>query len=188
MDDIILAAESDQDLNKIKQLLNKQYSMKDMGLLTHALGIKVNQDPKAGVTTLSLAAYIQAMLGRFDMQDCKPTPTPMAVETTNLNIDSNIVTKFPYRECIGALTYAACAARPDIAAAVNRCARNVETPSASDIVAAKRVRRYLQGTKSHGIKFQKAALPKATLPEATQSRTRAHRIRRRRLGQQPTRS
>jgi hypothetical protein len=165
VDDIVLAASSESELTTVKRLLSQEYKMKDMGLLTYALGVKVDQDLEAGTTVLSLGAYIQAMLKRFNMQDCKPAPTPLTVEKICRDVGpiTSGTIKYPYRECVGALMFAACAARPDIATAVGRCARHVETPTADDIAAVKRVLRYLQGTRSHGIRFSKAA-PEAAQP------------------------
>jgi hypothetical protein len=49
--------------------------------------------------------------------------------------------------------YAACAARPDIAFAAHRLASNMQVPTERDMVAAKRVLRYLSGTRSIGLIF-----------------------------------
>ena len=47
-----------------------------------------------------------------------------------------------------------CATRPDIAFAVGMVARFMESPQVVHWTAVKRIFRYLQGTKSHGIRFK----------------------------------
>jgi hypothetical protein len=56
-------------------------------------------------------------------------------------------------EITGTVMYAACAARPDIAHAAHRLASHMQMPMQSDMVAAKRVLRYLSGTRSIGLIF-----------------------------------
>ena len=157
VDDIVIAATMENDLVAIKRFLNQEYIMKDMGLLTHALGVKVEQNLKNGTITLSLGAYIDTILVRFGMQNCKPATTPMITKDINKKAAPMTTGAFPYRECVGALMYAACTARPDISTAVGRCARSTESPTSNDVIDAKRVLRYLKGTRTLGLIFQKAA-------------------------------
>lgn len=51
------------------------------------------------------------------------------------------------------MNYLACQTRPDIAHAVNQLARDLVTPTEASIVAAKRVLRYLAGTRSLGLTY-----------------------------------
>jgi len=60
----------------------------------------------------------------------------------------------PYRQAVGALMHLMVATRPDIYFAVGMVARYMDKPQKYDWIAAKRIFRYLQGTKSHGIAFQ----------------------------------
>lgn len=63
----------------------------------------------------------------------------------------------PYRQLIGSLMFLAVGTRPDISFAVSKLSQFLETPTTTHWSAAKRVLRYLQGTKSlgltYGIKF-----------------------------------
>ncbi|KAE9302609.1 hypothetical protein PF001_g13931 [Phytophthora fragariae] len=61
--------------------------------------------------------------------------------------------KFPYRELVGSLMYMATCTRPDLAYAVGQLSRYVQCPTQQHIGAAKRVLRYLVGTKSQGIVY-----------------------------------
>ena len=63
------------------------------------------------------------------------------------------MSKKPYRQLIGALMYVLMT-RPDCAVAVNELARFCNNPGPTMWTAAKRVLRYLKGTKSLGVRFK----------------------------------
>jgi hypothetical protein len=77
----------------------------------------------------------------------------MALNQTNL-IDEDVDVNFPYRECVGSIMYAAVASRPDLACAVNHCARHISSPTKADVLAVKRILRYLKDTTQFGIRFK----------------------------------
>ena len=56
--------------------------------------------------------------------------------------------RIPYREAVGSLMYAAIATRPDIAFAVSMLSQFLDNPGPRHWEAAKRIFRYLQGTKT----------------------------------------
>jgi hypothetical protein len=62
--------------------------------------------------------------------------------------------KIPYREAVGSLLYAAIGTRPDIAHAVNECARHVSDPGQQHWQAVKRIMRYLVGTTNNGLVYK----------------------------------
>ena len=88
------------------------------------------------------------------MDECKATVSP--VDLSSQLVPSNNGTKVdaPFREAVGALMHLMTATRPDIAFAVGYVSRFMENPQQEHWVAVKRIFRYLQGTKSHGICYQ----------------------------------
>ena len=56
---------------------------------------------------------------------------------------------------VGALMYLTCFTRGDCSFAVNQCARFMSNPGPSHIAAAKRILRYLAGTRSMGLTYTK---------------------------------
>ncbi|XP_062541084.1 uncharacterized protein LOC134209119 [Armigeres subalbatus] len=66
---------------------------------------------------------------------------------------SLLETNTKYRSLVGALLYIAVCARPDIAASVSILGRSVCSPTEADWVAAKRVIRYLKGTKKWKLQY-----------------------------------
>ena len=58
-----------------KKLLSTRFKMKDMGSLHYILGIHVEQ--KDGTLRLHQRSFIENLLNKFGMQDCKPISTPI---------------------------------------------------------------------------------------------------------------
>jgi hypothetical protein len=88
------------------------------------------------------------------MKDCNPLTSPMdsKIHPTRrygpvTADEAAYMAKFPYGSIVGALNYLASTSRPDIAYAVSVLARYLNDPRYPHAVAAKRVLRYLQGTK-----------------------------------------
>lgn len=104
------------------------------------------------------------MLTRFGMSDCKPVSTPLVLgDKLTMDPDADDdgdhpKDKYPFRELIGALMYAATATRPDIMHAVSALSQFNSCYSTKHWVAAKRVLRYLRGT-DHRLTFSADQLP-----------------------------
>lgn len=70
-DDILVVIGSTKVLEEIKTPLMKRWEMTDSGNVSFLLGIKNTRDRKARRLTVSQAAYVDAILARFDMANCK---------------------------------------------------------------------------------------------------------------------
>ncbi|KAK6145902.1 hypothetical protein DH2020_019771 [Rehmannia glutinosa] len=102
----------------------KEYEMTDLGLMKYFLGIQVRQSK--GELFISHEKYLEALLKKFQMSNCKPISTPLATNT-----------------------------RPDIVYPVSLISRFMQDPSKVHYAAAKRIFRYLQGTRKLGIRYVK---------------------------------
>ncbi|KAJ7544698.1 hypothetical protein O6H91_09G090000 [Diphasiastrum complanatum] len=87
------------------------------------------------------------------MEDCKPVATPMK---TRLKLssqgDGESFDTTLFCQAIGCLIYL-CNSRPDISYSVSLMSQFMHAPMTSHWKALKRIFRYLQGTKSHGLVF-----------------------------------
>ena len=94
------------------------------------------------------------------MGTCSTAPTPLTegAEST-LDYQSSEQKQdsqpFPYRELIGSLMYLVVATRPDIAYAVAYLSQFLNNPQGKHWTYAKRVLRYLKGTKSYSIFYKR---------------------------------
>src|SRR5262249_50588519 len=78
IDDILLASNDMGLLHETKQLLSKTFDMKDLGEASFVLGIEIHRDRSRHLLGLSQRAYIDRVLARFSMQDCKGIETLVA--------------------------------------------------------------------------------------------------------------
>jgi hypothetical protein len=98
--------------------------------------------------------YILEMLDKFKMSECKPVSTPIVpgseLQKDDTELKSNLTTHL-YMQIIGSLLHLSNSTRPDIAYAISILAANMQAPTVLDWQRAKRVFRYLQGTKSYAL-------------------------------------
>ena len=78
VDDILLANNDMGLLHETKRFLARKFEMKDRGDASFVLGIQIHRDRTRGILGLSRKSYIEKVLKRFDMQDCKLGDTPVA--------------------------------------------------------------------------------------------------------------
>jgi hypothetical protein len=77
VDDLIIAGNNLTEISKFKAAISKRFEMKDLGELTWILGMEVRRDRTQGVLEITQKAYIDQMLKRYRMSDCKPVSTPV---------------------------------------------------------------------------------------------------------------
>ncbi|KAM7464831.1 hypothetical protein LguiB_012393 [Lonicera macranthoides] len=155
VDDILLIGNDMGLLSSVRVWLSSQFDMKDLGEASHILGIKLMRDRKNRMLGLSQATYIDTILSRFSMQDSKKGFLPFRHGIT-LSKDQCPKTPdeiekmkaVPYASAVGSLM-------PDLAHAVGMVSRYMSNPGKEHWNAVKWVLRYLQGTKSLGIVFER---------------------------------
>jgi hypothetical protein len=88
----------------------------------------------------------------FGMSDANGARTPMEV---SIDVDESTehATNVPYREAIGSLIYLMVGTIPDIAFAVSRMAKYVESPTILQWEAVKHIMRYIKDTSDYGLEF-----------------------------------
>jgi hypothetical protein len=152
VDDLLVAAETNQ-VALVKNILMNQFKMKDLGELSWFLSIKIERNEDN--IQLSQTAFIDAMLERFSMNDCKPysTPLPETIETGTPQALMKYDNIIRYQQIVGSLNYLATMTRPDITYAVNILARKMTQPTLLYYNYAKRILHYLKGTRELKLTF-----------------------------------
>ncbi|RVW58770.1 Retrovirus-related Pol polyprotein from transposon TNT 1-94 [Vitis vinifera] len=165
VDDILLATNDKGLLHEVKQFLSKNFDMKDMGEASYVIGIKIHRDRFKGILGLSQETYINKVLERFRMKNCSPSVSPI-VKGDRFNLDQcpkndlerEQMKNIPYASAVGSLMYAQVCTRPDIAFAVGMLGRYQSNPGIDHWKAAKKVMRYLQGTKDYKLMYNEQAI------------------------------
>lgn len=158
VDDLLLVTNDVAQLKSVKSALRSRFEMKDMGEAEFILGVQIRRDRAKRQLFLSQAEYVRTVLERFDMQECKPVASPMVTGIKLLKAElseptSESMDDVPYSSAVGALMYAALVTRPDIAFAVTHLCQFMSAPTQAHWLAAKRVLRYLQGTRHHELVY-----------------------------------
>ncbi|XP_062103516.1 uncharacterized mitochondrial protein AtMg00810-like [Humulus lupulus] len=149
VDDIIVTGNNREEIHKFICMLNKEFTLKDLGSLHYFLGIKVFTHSTG--MYLTQGKYIEELLQRVHMPNLKPSPTPMtAGKSLSINDWKPLNNLAAYRSVIGALQYLS-HTRPDIAFSVNKLSQFLKSPIDTHWSAAKRILRYLKGTQHHGL-------------------------------------
>lgn len=146
VDDLLVVGEPD-DVERCKKELAEEFDMKDLGEVSWLLGVEVTRFRDQ--FQLSQHKYVNDVLERFGMINCRPIATPMtpgehltqdgsASGGGALDEEGSRV----YRSAVGSLMYLAVGTRPDIAAAVSVVSRFMQSPnldcSQADIAISKR--------------------------------------------------
>lgn len=157
VDDLIIAASSNDALSTFKQNMKFKFNMKDLGKLSYFLGIQFEQ--KGDEIKMNQTKYILKMLERFGMSECKARSTPSeqkleGIPVADENEQSEPVDPKEYREIVGSLIYAMTCTRPDISWIVSKLSQNLAMPKVENLVAAKHVLRYLKGTADYELSFK----------------------------------
>ena len=95
------------------------------------------------------------ILERFGMMDCNPVTTPMELNFKKLcgsAAGAKLRNAFEYCQLVGALMFLV-NSRPDICFAVNTLSQYMVEPHHIHWIGAKNLRRYLQGTITHGLRY-----------------------------------
>lgn len=155
VDDIIITGNSEDEIQKLKIFLGKQFEIKDLGCLKYFLGMEVARSKKG--ICINQRKYVLDLLKETGMADCKPTETPMDSSTKlGLLEGSPPVDKGRYQRLVGKLIYLS-HTRPDIGFAVSTVSQFMNNPNEEHMGAVYMILRYLKMTPGRGIWFKKSA-------------------------------
>ena len=147
VDDITLFGPNGEQKEQTINVLKTEFKVNDMGELNWLLGIQITFTDHG--ITLSQTTFIDKILNRFSMQDCKPVSTPIDPDhrLKAIEVDEQSTDTTAYQQIIGPLMYLVTGTRPDLAYTITHLSQFNSSPSITHHTAAKRVLRYLQGTK-----------------------------------------
>jgi hypothetical protein len=147
LDDMIRSLSDDHGGTKSK------YELQAEGTVQDFLGINIKQISERSFR-LTQTGLIQKILTKTNLLDARAKTTPAT--TTALGSDTDGLPfdePWEYASVVGMLMYLGTNSRPDIAFAVNQCARHTHNPRALHARAVKHICRYLKGTANRGLEF-----------------------------------
>ena len=113
IDDILIIGNDVGTLSSVKVWLSGQFDMKNLGEVSHILGIKLLRDRQKRMLGLSQASYIDEILAGYSMQDSKKGFIPFRVGCS-LSVNQRPKTPakiermrgIPYASAVESLMYA----------------------------------------------------------------------------------
>ena len=157
VDDCTLVTNTKAVMERFKAEIASRFEISDLGEAKWLLGFEIRRDRRARTISLSQGSYIDTLISRFNLIDANPTTTPLDPHSDLfLPITDSMRQEMrhkPYSQLVGSLMYAAICTRPDIAYSTSTLAQFMSDPSPTHWEAAKRVLRYLKGTKDLALTF-----------------------------------
>uniref|UniRef100_A0AAV1UUL2 Reverse transcriptase Ty1/copia-type domain-containing protein n=1 Tax=Peronospora matthiolae TaxID=2874970 RepID=A0AAV1UUL2_9STRA len=148
-------------LQTTKKELCSRFEMTDLGRLKYFLGMEIDQDVTSGNVSICQTKFAADILEKFSMENSNPVETP---QDRGLKLIKNmfeggcnhetLMAHIPYLNAFGCLMYLIIETRPDLAAVAGVLSQFDLNLCPTHWQALKRVFRYVQGTKTHGIMFQ----------------------------------
>ncbi|KAK8948569.1 hypothetical protein KSP39_PZI005174 [Platanthera zijinensis] len=154
VDDLIVTGTNTTMIKVFKSEMEGKYEMTDLGLLHFFLGFQITQT--ATGILISQEKYATDLLKRFRMKNCNPAVLPMSPNDILCPSSDNEkpADSTSFRSLVGSLIYLT-NTRPDIEFSVNSVSRFMNNPSKAHYEAAKRILRYVKGTKSYSLFYCK---------------------------------
>lgn len=122
VDDIILMSNNLTHLQDLKRSLRDAFTMKDLGEISSYLGIGIKRDRKNRCLTLNQTKYIEDILKKYGIENCRPLSTPIDVNSKltkdmcpEIQEDIDEMKDIPYQSAVGSLMYLMLGTRPDLA-------------------------------------------------------------------------
>jgi len=168
-------AEDQTEMGEVIEQLRGHFKITVQPEVHTLLGMRIIRDATTGAYRVHQQAYVEKMLEQFGMAACNPCDTPESTsassggsphlsdaagsavgDSASASAASGggaraTVTLSNFRAVVGALYWLCNGTRYDIAHAVNRLARSTANPDEGALSAARRVLRYLAGTRSHSL-------------------------------------
>ena len=134
-DDIFCASSTDEEGERRKSEIGKEWEIKDVGEMEYFLGMRVEQDLDLGTIQLTQWPYWEHVINCFKLENIVPRNTPLP---TGIVLDSDMSPKTdskkkemdnkPYRSILGSVMWGQLATRPDLSFLVSLLAQFQANP------------------------------------------------------------
>ncbi|PKU68311.1 Retrovirus-related Pol polyprotein from transposon TNT 1-94 [Dendrobium catenatum] len=164
VDDILLTGNDQQAISTLLQKLHSKFTMKNLGLAHHFLGIKITSSEDK--YHLSQSSYALSILHLANLTHCNHLANPSCTKLPSQAEDEQpCFDHATYRRIIGSFQYLTLT-RPDIAFAVNTLSQHMHDPEIVHTYLLKRLLRYIKGTIDLGIPITRSTLLLRTFSDA----------------------
>ena len=131
------------------------------------LGITCKRQRSTNTVIMSQYKYIENLLKRFGMENCKAQPSPFGTDFLSDSVPTDPFDTHQYLSLVMSLLYLARITRPDILFAVTYLASKSCTPTLGDYNKLKRILRYLTGSMSKVMKLSGSSVTLTVFADAS---------------------
>ncbi|GJS64961.1 ribonuclease H-like domain-containing protein [Tanacetum coccineum] len=158
VDDIVITWNDEVEIKSFKNFLSSKFLIKDLGELKYFLGIEVLKSDKG--LCMTQRKYCLELLHEYGLLAAKPVDIPFLENTVLSHVETDkdkFLNNFTsYQKLVWKLIYLT-HTRPDINYVVHCLSQHMHSPLQSHFKAALRVLRYLKGSPSLGLQFDKCS-------------------------------
>lgn len=127
VDDLLIFSDDMENLNSIKKQLPVHLEIRDLGPARWFLGIHIYRNFDTKSIKLSQEAYVERLLHRYNMENCKTKDSPMpqdsSIQMYLASLEKACNGQLAFRELIGSLMYLSMVTRPELCFVVSHLAR-----------------------------------------------------------------
>ncbi|KAL9250922.1 Retrovirus-related Pol polyprotein from transposon RE1-like protein [Drosera capensis] len=151
VNDMIITDDNIYNIQKVKEFLSAQFEMKDLGMVSYFLGMKVSESFTGYY--LSQTKYASDLISRGGITDVKIADTPLEANVKLRPTDGKLL-KDPTHYCqlVGSLIYLT-VTRPYISYAIHLVSQFITSPRSTHFATVLRILRYVKNTIFYGLHF-----------------------------------
>ena len=168
VDDILLAASTEQLIQRVKRWITTKWSISDLGNVSYYLGLKISYDRDVGILKLSQKAYFDHLASNPACSNLTKSLTPQSTSSsipiaTELPQASESYTTLPkalkaYQSDVGTIGYGTNVSRPDLAFAWSVLSRYLTRPNDDHFSSLQQAIRYAGETSDFELTYTRAAV------------------------------
>ena len=159
VDDATIACNDEALRRKILMMLEQKFLVKDLGTVSHYLGMRVTK--QGGSTKIDQEPYVEKLVAKFKMEQAEAADTPgvagMVLSKDDCpapqSEEQEKMRETPFRQLVGSVMYAYIGTRPDVGSVLTKVASFCNNPAQLHWKAAKRILKFLKGTKNSFIQY-----------------------------------
>ncbi|CAG9134816.1 unnamed protein product [Plutella xylostella] len=77
VDDFFVFSNCEKETKELKEALSSKFELKDLGCIKNCLGMRVIVNKQEGSITIDQESYIEELLNKFNISECKSADTPI---------------------------------------------------------------------------------------------------------------
>lgn len=132
---MLIACKEQKEIQLLKNLLNSEFDMKDLGPARRILGMDIERNRELRTLSLSQEGYIRKIVDNLGMKDSKFVNTPIgahfklkALKEEEIDLEPAYMKNIPYSNAVGSIMYSMVSTRPDIAYGLGLISRFLSKP------------------------------------------------------------